>query len=200
MANTKRQQILKLVRAAGILRPRDVEAHGISGSYLNRLHALGELDRPSRGIYVLPNSKPSEFRSVAEACKRIPHGVICLLTALRYHDLTTQSPFEVWIAIDEKARLPKIEYPALRVARFSGQALSYGVHEVHLEKVPVRVYSAAKTVADCFKFRNKVGLDVALEALRDCRHKRKATMAELWEAAKVCRMTNVMRPYMEAIA
>lgn len=200
MATTKRQQILEMVRAAGILRPRDIEAHGISGDYLNRLHARGELDRPSRGIYVLPNSKPSEFRTIAEACKRVPHGVICLLTALRYHDLTTQSPFEVWMAIDDKARLPKVEYPPLRIARFSGPALSYGIQEIRLDKVPVRIYSPAKAVADCFKFRNKVGLDVALEALRDCRQKRKATMDELWEAAKVCRMTNVMRPYMEALA
>ena len=197
---TKRQQILEMARAVGVLRPRDAEAQGISGNYLNRLHAEGVLDRPSRGIYVLPNAKPSEFRSIAEACKRVPRGVICLLSALRYHDLTTQSPFEVWMAIDEKARLPKVDYPPLRISRFSGQALTYGVIEATVDKVPVRVYSAAKTVVDCFKYRNKLGLDVALEALRECRQKRKATMDELWAAAKVCRMTNVMRPYMEALA
>jgi predicted transcriptional regulator of viral defense system len=199
MPNDKRQQILHMVREAGVLRPRDAEAQGIAGEYLNRLHAAGLLDRPSRGLYVLPNSEPSEHRTIAEACKRVPHGVICLLSALRYHNLTTQSPFEVWMAIDDKARLPKIDYPPLRFSRFSGQALAFGVQEARLEKVRVRVYSPAKTVADCFKFRNKVGLDVALEALRDCWKQKNATMDELWAAAKVCRMTNVMRPYMEAL-
>ena len=125
--------------------------------------------------------------------------MVCLLSALQFHELTTQAPFEVWLAIGEKARLPKVDYPPLRVVRFSGAALEDGIEEDRIEGVMVKVYAPAKTVADCFKYRNKIGLDVALEALRDCWAKRRATMDELWQAAKTCRVANVMRPYLESI-
>jgi predicted transcriptional regulator of viral defense system len=121
------------------------------------------------------------------------------LSALRFHELTTQAPFEVWLAIDEKARLPKVDYPPIRIVRFSGKSLEFGIQEHRIEGVAVRVYSPAKTIADCFKYRNKIGLDVALEALRDCWQERRATTDELWAAAKVCRVANVMRPYMESL-
>lgn len=199
MTQTKRVQIIKRLKETGVLRPRDLEAMGISGVYLNKLYEEGVLDRPSRGLYTLVDTEPSEHRTMVEACKLIPNGVVCLLSALRFHDLTTQSPFEVWMAIDEKARKPKVDYPPLRIVRFSGDALTFGVEEHEVEGVTVRVYSAAKTVADCFKYRNKLGLDVALEALRDCLRQRMATVDQLWEAAKVCRMTRVMRPYLEAV-
>lgn len=199
MARTKRQHILELLKETGVLRPRDLEAIGISGVYLNKLYAQGLLERPSRGLYTLADTEPSEHRTIAEAGKRVPQGGVCLLTALRFHDLTTQAPFEVWLAIGEKARLPKIDYPPLRIVRFSGQALSFGIEEHEVDGVQVRVYSPAKTVADCFKYRNKIGLDVAIEALRDCVGQRKATLDELWAAAKVCRMANVMRPYLEMV-
>ena len=199
MPRTKRERILQLLSKTGVLRPRDLEEVGISGVYLNKLYAEGVLDRPSRGLYTLHDTEPSEYRTIAEASKRVPHGIICLLSALRYHDLTTQSPFEVWLAIDQKARLPNIDYPPLRIVRFSGDALSFGVQEYKVEGVKIRVYSPAKTVADCFKYRNKIGLDVAIEALRDCWQQKKATMDELWDAAKVCRMSKVMRPYLEAV-
>ena len=199
MPQSKKDRILGLLRTTGILRPRDLERLGISGEYLNKLYAAGLLDRPSRGLYTLAGSEPTEHRTLVEASKRVPRGIVCLLSALRFHDLTTQSPFEVWMAIDEKARLPKIDYPPLRIVRFSGDALSFGVKEERIEGVAVPVYSPAKTVADCFKYRNKIGLDVAIEALRDCLRQRKATMDELWNAAKVCRMSRVMRPYLEAV-
>ena len=199
-ATTKRERILQMLQKTRVLRPRDVEAVGISRTYLNKLHAEGVLDRPSRGLYVLKNDESSEQRSLVEASHRVPRGVICLLSALQFHELTTQAPFEVWMAIDEKARLPRVEYPPLRIVRFSGVALTTSVQEHAIEGVTVRVYSPAKTVADCFKYRNKVGIDVAIEALRDCLRKKKATVDELWQAAKVCRMANVMRPYLEAIA
>ena len=157
------------------------------------------LERPSRGLYVLPDSEPSEHRTIVEACKLIPKGVVCLLTALRIHELTTESPFEVWMAIGEKDRKPRIDYPPIRIVRHSGQSLSYGVEKRKIEGVKVSVYSPAKTVADCFKYRNKIGLDVAIEALRDCRNRKKANNDEIWKAAKICRMANVMRPYMESI-
>lgn len=197
-ATTKRDQILRMLKKTHVLRPRDVEAVGISRTYLNKLHAEGVLDRPSRGLYVLQNDEPSEQRSLVEACHQVPRGVVCLLSALQFHELTTQSPFEVWMAIGEKARLPRVESPPLRIVRFSGAALATSIQEHVIEGVTVRVYSPAKTVADCFKYRNKVGIDVAIEALRDCLGQKQATSDELWDAAKVCRMTNVMRPYLEA--
>ena len=200
MPIAKRERILQLLNQMGVLRPRDLEAIGISGVYLNKLYAEGVLERASRGLYVLADAAPSENRTIAEASKRVPHGVVCLLSALRFHELTTQSPFEVWLAIGEKARLPKLDYPPLRTVRFSGDALTFGIEKHKVEGVDVRVYSPAKTVADCFKYRNKIGLDVAIEALRDCLRQRKATMDELWDAAKVCRMSKVIRPYLEAVA
>ena len=199
MKKTKKQIILEQLKKKQFLRPRDLDALNISGEYLNKLYTEGVLDRPSRGLYVLPDSEPSEHRTIVEACKIVPKGIVCLLTALRIHELTTQSPFEVWMAIGEKARRPKIDYPPLRIVRHSGQSLLYGIEIRKIEGVKVSVYSPAKTVADCFKYRNKIGLDVAIEALRDCRHQKKATNDEIWRAAKVCRMTNVMRPYMESI-
>ncbi|MEK6653874.1 MAG: transcriptional regulator, partial [Thermodesulfobacteriota bacterium] len=145
------------------------------------------------------NADLTENRSVAEAGKKVPGGVVCLLSALRLHGLTTQSPFEVWMAIDRKARLPKSDSPKLRVVRYSGEALTAGVEIRRIEHVPVRVYGVAKTVADCFKYRNKIGLDVALEALRESRRERACTMDEIWRYAKICRVANVMRPYLEAV-
>lgn len=194
-----KQLILDLVKKRGVLRPRDLDAIGVPRVYLSRLCKDGLLERPGRGLYIAADSEPTENVTLAKACQRVPHGVVCLLSALRFHDLTTQAPFEVWIAISRKAWLPKVDYPPLRVVRFSGQALTFGVVVHTVEKVDVRVYSLAKTVADCFKYRNKIGLDVAIEALRDCWSQKKSTMDELWEAAKVCRMSNVMRPYMESL-
>jgi predicted transcriptional regulator of viral defense system len=198
MPITKRDQILRMLKKTRVLRPQDVEAVGISRTYLNKLHAQGVLDRPSRGLYLLQDDDPSEYHSLVEACRRVPRGIVCLLSALQFHGLTTQAPFEVWMAIHEKARLPRVDSPSLRIVRFSGAALTFGVQKHSVEGVTVRVYAPAKTVADCFKYRNKIGIDVAIEALRDCLRQRKATTDELWQAAKICRMTNVMRPYLEA--
>jgi len=197
---SSKDRLLALARQAGVLRPRDLDAEGIPREYLRRLLEEGLLDRPGRGIYIAAGLKPTPNHTLAEACKRIPHGTICLLSALQFHGLTTQAPFEVWLAIDEKARLPKVDYPPLRIVRFSGAALKDGIAEHRIEGVPVKVYSPAKTVADCFKYRNKIGLDVALEALRDCWKKRRATIDALWQAAKTCRVANVMRPYLESLA
>jgi predicted transcriptional regulator of viral defense system len=159
----------------------------------------GLLERPSRGLYRLPAAEVSENHTLAELAKRVPRAVICLLTALRFHELTTQSPHEVWLAIGGKQRPPRIRDRKVRIVRFSGPAMEHGIQEYMIEGVKVRVYGPAKTVADCFKFRAKIGQGVAIEALRDCLHGRKATPAELWEAAKVCRVASVMRPYLEAL-
>lgn len=197
---SKSEQILEAARRAGILRPRDLARRGIPPVYLRRLHRRGLLVQSGRGLYTLPHSDLTANHSLAEACKRVPRGVVCLLSALRFHGLTTQAPFEVWLAIDQKARAPKIKSPSLRLVRMSGEALQAGIEEHQIEGVAVRVYSAAKTVADCFKFRNKIGLDRALEALRDYRRTRRAGLDELWRFARICRVARVMRPYLEALA
>lgn len=199
MTKTRTQQLLDLVRRQGVIRPRDLSAHGIAREYLVRLHEQGLLARPARGIYVMANAEASEHQSLVEACKRVPHGVVCLLSALRYHRFTTQAPFEVWLAIGSTARTPKCVYPPLRIVRYSKAALSIGVEDHVIQGVKVRVTAPAWTVADCFKFRNKIGLDVAMEALRECWRGKRATMDELHRAAQTRRMANVMRPYLESL-
>lgn len=199
MQPSKAQQALDLVRQVGVLRSRDLVAHGIAREYLVRLHRKGLVNRVGRGLYVAADVDAGEHQSLAEVSRKVPEGVICLLSALRFHGLTTQSPFEVWIAIDVKARCPKQDGVPIRVVRFSGDALHAGVEEHAVEGVTVRVYNPAKTVVDCFKYRNKIGLDVALEALRDCRRQRKCTNDDLWRYANLCRVANVMKPYMEAV-
>ena len=200
MAPTSRErEILGLVRRAGILRPRDLDPHGIPRMYLSRLARKGLVQRLARGLYALPDKDLGEKHTLAEVCKPIPHGVVCLLSALSFHEIGTQNPHQVWLAIDYKSRLPKRNGLPLKVYRFSGEALTVGIEEHDVEGVTVRVYCPAKTVVDCFKYRNKIGLDVALEALRDSWRKRRVTMDDLWKYAKVCRMTQVMRPYLETL-
>jgi predicted transcriptional regulator of viral defense system len=193
------KKLLALVRKAGVLRSHELESHGISRVYLKRLVDSGQLERIGRGLYTLAGADLGEKRGLAQASKRVPHGVICLLSALRLHGLTTQNPFEVWIAVDQKARRPAVSYPPLRIIHLSGKAFTSGIEDHRVEGINVRVYCAAKTVADCFKFRNKIGIDVALEALRDYRQKYRSGMDDLWRYAKVVRVTRVMEPYLEAL-
>jgi predicted transcriptional regulator of viral defense system len=199
MANPKRQ-IQSLLSRAGPSRSRDLVAAGITRSQLSRMVAAGELRRVARGLYAKPGYQSGEHGALAEVAKRAPNAVFCLLTALRFHGLTTQSPFEVWIAIGNKEHPPRLEYPPLRTVRFSAESLSDGVETHRVDGTLIRVTSIAKTVADCFKFRNKIGLDVALEALREARRTKKASADELWSHAKIDRVANVMRPYLEAVA
>lgn len=155
--------------------------------------------RSGRGIYTLSNADLTSNQSLFEACVRVPHGIVCLLSALRFHNLTTQAPFEIWMAIDNKARLPKDELLLLHIVYMSGQALTAGIEEHIIVGQQLRVYNIPKTVVDCFKYRNKIGLDVAKEALRETWTQRRCTMDELWHYAKLCRMANVMRPYLESL-
>lgn len=183
-----------------VFRPRDVVAAGLSRTALGRLVAAGTVERIGRGLYVPANAKVTQHHTLVEASKRVPVGVVCLLSALRFHGLTTQNPHEVWIAIDVKARKPVADWPPLRVVRFSGEALTYGVESHVVEGVQVRLTSREKTVADCFKYRNKIGLDVALEALREYLRGKRRSVDDLVRAAEVCRVAKVMRPYLEGIA
>jgi len=199
MNKTPVSSIIRIAREKGVVRPRDLATEGVPRAHLRRLVDKGLLVRAARGIYTLPDADVTELHDFAHAARLVPKGVICLLSALRFHDLTTQNPFEVWMAIGESQWMPKIDYPAMRFVRFSRIALEYGAERHVIEGAVAQVYSPAKTVADCFKYRNKIGLDVALEALRDCWRQRKATMDEIWAAAEVCRVANVMRPYLESL-
>ncbi|MDI6817617.1 MAG: AbiEi antitoxin N-terminal domain-containing protein [Actinomycetota bacterium] len=180
MVTTKVQQVLDIVKKEGVIRPRDLNAHGIARVYLKRMSDRGLLEHVGRGLYALPDAILTENHTLAEAAKRVPRGVVCLLSALKFHGLTTQLPFEVWFTIEEKARKPRFDRPRMRFVRFSGQSFEAGIEEHKIEGVTVRIYSLAKTVADCFKYRNKIGLDVAIEALRECRRQRKCSNDELW--------------------
>ncbi len=197
--STREAQVLELLREAEVIRPRDLAAHGIPREHLRRMLERGLVERVGRGLYVLPNSPVGARQSLAEAAKRVPHGVICLLSALSFHELTTQNPRMVWMAIDQKAWRTQATLPPMRFVFLSGRAFTEGVEHHHISGGNVAVFGSAKTVADCFKFRNKVGLDVAIEALRDYRRLRKGSTDELWRYAKICRVANVMRPYMESI-
>jgi len=190
---------MQYVRRKGIVRPREIEALGIPREYLLRLHRQGKLSRTRRGIYTLPDAAITERHSCAEAAKRVTEAVVCLLSALVFHEITTQSPASVWIALGKGARKPTILSPSLRVVRLTEPSRSEGVEKHMVEGVPVRVYSVAKTVADCFKFRNKVGLDVAIEALKDSLRQKKATINDIYDYARICRVSNVIRPYTEAL-
>jgi predicted transcriptional regulator of viral defense system len=180
-------------------RPRSHEQRN-SASVLRQLEEEGKLEKLAAGLYALPELELTEHHSLAETAKRIPHGTVCLLSALRFHGLTTQAPFQVWLAIDVHAWRPKASTPPLRVVHMSGEALHAGVEVHRIEGVDVPVFNATKTVVDCFKFRNKIGLDVALEALRDLKKTKTFDHDELWWMAKICRVANVMRPYLEALA
>ena len=199
-SSTDRVRTLKLARRRQGVTARELAAAGIHRQVLSRLVESGEIERVVRGVYRLPEHPLTEHHGLAMVGAVVPHGVICLLSALQFHGIGTQLPSEVWIAIDRRARRPALKYPPLRIVRYSGAALTEGVESHRLEGQTVRVYNVAKTVADCFKYRNKIGLDVALEALREARRAKKANADALWRYAKINRVANVMRPYLEAVA
>ena len=198
--HTSPEKLLALLDEKGVLRARDLADAGIPRMTLTRLVRCGRIVRFGRGLYSLPDADVTEHHSLAAACKRVPHGVVCLLSALRFHELTTQQPFEVWLAIGRKARKPRLDSTSLRIVRFSERALTEGVETREVEGVTVRITSPARTVADCFRYRNKIGLDVAIEALRDYRNARKWSIDDLWHAAAIARASTVIRPYLEALA
>ena len=193
------EKVLALAEKRGMITAKDLEEEGISRNYLYMLQRQGLLERRTRGIYTLPDPSLSEHALLAEVSKRVPRAVVCLISALSFHGLTTQIPNEIWIAVPRAAWKPRIEYPPVNLTYLSGDSYTYGIQQHQTNGVAVKVYSPAKTVADCFKFRNKVGLDVAIEALRECWRARQATMDELTVAADINRVTTVMRPYMETI-
>ena len=199
MNQTSRDRVLRLIRERGLTRPKDVETEGLPRWHLPRLVRDGLVLREARGIYVAVQHEPTAQHSLALVARRVPAAVFCLLTALRFHGLTTQSPADVWVALPEKARRPRLDHPRLRVARFSAAALVEGIEEHQVEGVTLRITSPARTVVDCFKYRNKIGVDVAVEALRDFSRRHRGRASDLARFARLCRVTRVMQPYLDAI-
>ncbi len=197
--DTHHQRVLDLARQSGLLRASDLDRVGAPRVVLTRLTAAGALERVGRGLYRLPGVHGSEHESLATVAARVPQAVFCLLTALQFHELTTQLPRQVWIAMPRGSHVPRLDHPPIRMVQFTGDAYTAGIEEVERDGVRLRVYSAAKTVADCFKHRNKIGLDVALEALKDARARRVASIDDIWRNAQVCRVTHVIRPYLESM-
>jgi len=200
MPTPRPRRVYPIREGQGVLRPRDVARHGVSRTRIGRLTRAGVLERVGRGLYVPKGARITEHHSLVEAATRVPAGVVCLMSALSFHRMTTQSPHEVWLAIDVKALRPKADWPPMRIVRFSGRARTFGIERPVLEGVEVPVTSRAKTVADCFKYRNKIGIDVAVEALKAYLGKRGRSVDALLQAAEVCRVARVIRPYIEALA
>jgi predicted transcriptional regulator of viral defense system len=194
-----RQRVLALLRQRGIVRSRDLGQRGLDTKLLTRLEREGSIERRARGIYTLSDADLGERETLLQVATRAPHGVICLLTALSFHKLTTQNPAKVWLAIERNARAPRNRDLPIRIVRISNAAFRAGIETHRINGVRIRVYDAAKTVVDCFKFRNKVGLDVAVEALRDYLRRRGTTTDPLWRYARIDRVTNIIRPYIEAV-
>lgn len=188
-----------LARELGVFRTRDFVRRGFSREYLSRLGQRGEVNQVGRGLYSHRTFEGNEHQTLVEAAKRIPGGVVCLLSALAYHQLGTQAPHAVWLALPRHHGKPRVRDLPLRLHRFSKASYAAGIEEHHLPGGTVQVYSPAKTVADCFKYRNKIGHDVCIEALSDVLRRKRATLPELSRYAAVCRVSRVMRPYLEAM-
>ena len=200
MSELKNQErLLRHAKKEKLVRPRDLPNIKGVRVLISRLVESGDLVNVGRGLYSLATADNNEQQSLLEIAERTLKAVICLLSALRFHELTTQNPFEVWIAIEGMSRKPSLETTPLRVMRFSGNSFTEGIEIKKINGINLKVYNPAKTVADCFKYRNKVGLNVAIEALRDAWRQKKATMDDLWHYARVCRASNVMRPYLESL-
>ena len=199
-AVTHTQRVLQLAHKNGWLRASELADAGVPRAVLTRMAASGQLERAARGLYRLPDSGSSEHEGLVTVASKVPQAVVCLLSALQFHGLTTQLPWQVWFAMPRGSHVPRLEYPPIRMVQFTGEAYTQGIETHERDGVKLHVYSVAKTVADCFKHRNKIGMDVALEALKDARAQGRASFDDLWRCAKVCRVSNVMRPYMEAVA
>ena len=199
MQESSRQIVQRLLKEQGFVRPRDLRALGIRPDRLRQLEARGELTRIARGLYVASDAEPTRDQALAVVAGRVPRGVICLLTALRLHGFRTQNSTEIWLAIAQGTARPCIEDPPLRVVWFSKHAMTQGVEERRIEGVTVRVTSAWRTVVDCFKHRNKVGLETAVRALRAYRRRRDFAADEIWRYATLQRVARVMTPHLKQL-
>jgi predicted transcriptional regulator of viral defense system len=195
----KVEHVGAIVQKQTLVRSKELKGLSVSRSHLWNLAKAGKIERVGRGLYRTKETPISANETLLEVAKRVPLGVLCLSSALRYHELTTENPFEIWLAIERGAWSPKLDYPPVRIVHFSEAAFEFGIETHSEDGGTLRVYSPAKTVADCFKFRSKIGMETAIQALRSAYREKKASMDQLWRAAKVCRVVNVMRPYMESL-
>ncbi len=200
MAKSLTHADLQRAGVGAFFRPRDVAPLGISYYEIQRMVVDGRAESVGAGLYRLADVEATELETIAMVASAVPHTIVCLLSALRVHDIGTQSPREVWLAIDRKARKPSRLPAAVRIVRFSGQMLRYGVVSQPIQGVNVLITNPARTVVDCFRYRNKIGLDVAMEALRDAVRSKKAMVSEIDRAAEVCRISTVMAPYLAALS
>ena len=200
MTIRKSESVGSIVQKKGLVRAQDLRKHGLDRSHLWNLAQAGQIERVGRGLYRAKDASISLYETMLEVAKRVPSGVLCLSSALRYHELGTENPPEIWLAIERGSWTPRIDFAPIRIVHFAKSAFEYGIETYSVDGGQLRVYSPAKTVADCFKFRSKVGTETAIEALRSTLRERRASSDELWNAAKVCRVANVMRPYMEALS
>jgi predicted transcriptional regulator of viral defense system len=196
---TKLQSAISLAKTRGVLTPADLESRGIPRQYLMRLETMGLLEKDSRGLYTCIESDYTHYHNYVQVCKKIPSGVICLSSALRFHDLTTIEPRGMWVALEPGKYHPKLDYPQVRFFTMSGECFTRGVEEHDCEGVTVKVFNAAKTVADCFRFRNRIGIDIAVEALKDYWRSSKGTLEELRYYAEICKVRNIMKPYIQML-
>jgi predicted transcriptional regulator of viral defense system len=194
----QRRRALDLLAARGMLRLKDFVAEGIGSETLARLVREEAVVRPSRGLYQLPDVQVEAAHALAEAAVLVPKGVVCLTSALQYHELTLQMPSAVWMAIDRTAWRPKIDYPPIRFVRFTRIALTEGVERHRIDSIDVPITDPARTIVDCFRYRNKIGLDVAMEGLREGLRRSRCSSDQLWHYARKARVWSIMRPYVEA--
>jgi len=194
------EKLLKEIGEGGVFRTSDLETLGMSRAEAQRLVERGEAERISHGLYRLIDGEITEHIGLVAVQKKIPDGIICLLSALQFHEIGTQLPRETWIAIDRKAHKPQAPGFPIKIVRFSGVNARYGVETHQLLGVPVKVTSIARTVVDCFRYRNKIGIDVALEALKDILERKLAPRGDILRAAEACRAKTVIRPYLEGMS
>ena len=188
-----------LFQGATVLRSRDLEERGLTRTRIREAVDASVLERVGRGLYTLPGAELTEHHSMVQATRRVPGAAICLLSALRFHDLTSQNPHEVWLAIGPKDRLPQKGNPPIKIVRFGAEKFPLGLETHEIEGVELKVYSVARTVVDLFRYRNKIGIDVALEALKEGWRERRFTLKEINQIAMRCRMVQVMKPYLESL-
>jgi predicted transcriptional regulator of viral defense system len=199
MIATQRARALDLLKARGMLRLRDFIAENIEPETLARLVREEQVIRPARGLYQLPDTQIEAAYMLAEAAVLVPKGIVCLISALQFHELTLQMPSAVWMAIERTAWRPTMSYPPIRFVRFSGWAMTEGVGSYPIQSRDVPITNPARTIVDCFRYRNKIGIDVAIEGLREGIRHRKCTPDQLWQYAKKARVWTVMRPYVETV-
>ena len=199
MSQTQRQTLLNYLSQHPIIRSYELNDLGVSREVLRRMVENGEIIQLGRGIYSYSETELNEHSQLAEVSKRVPNGVICLISALRFYNLTTQIPFEIWIAIEKNRWKPQVNYPPLQVIHLSGAGFHEGIVHHSIDGVKSPIYNIPKTVVDCFKFRSKIGLDVALEALKEALHHKYTTRDQIWRLSKACHISSVIKPYLEAV-